>query len=128
MADPSPPRRIDDVRPGHYRVRRVRNGPWIAAEIIVDNGMVFVTEDGTPSFEGLRLTELADIIVEATVDGEAFRHPVLRCLWFGVPIDRAEYQHLITLAAWARQNAPSHPAANPDKPIDMGRVPITDIF
>jgi hypothetical protein len=128
MPDPRPPQRIDQVRPGYYRIRRVKNGPWIAAEIIITNGMVFATEDNVPSFEGLQLTELANMIVEAVMGGDAFRHPVLRTLWFGVPIDAAEYKHLLALAAWARANAPSHPAANPDRPISMHTIPITDIF
>ena len=121
------PQRIDEVTPGYYKVRRVRNGPWIAAEIIIQGAMIIVTEDGAPSGE-VSASAYADLVIDATIEGEAFRHPVLRCAWFGVPIDATEYRHLLTLAAWARANAPDHPAANPDKRIDMGNVPITDIF
>ena len=127
MPPPRQPQRIDQVEPGFYRVRRVRNGPWTAAWIAVAGDTITLTQDDCPEVH-VSAAEYADLVIDAVMEGEAFRHPLIACLWFGVPIDRAEYQHLIRLAQWARENQPDHPAANPTKRIDMGKVPITDIF
>lgn len=123
-----PPQRIDEIRPGYYRVRKVRNGPWIAAEITVQDGMILISEDGAGAALGVSSAMYEDLIVESITEGQAFSHPLLRCAWFGEPIDEAEYRHLIALGAWARQHRPSHPAAQPDRPIDRNTVPISDIF
>lgn len=33
MAKPHNPRQIDDIQPGHFAIRLVRKGPWVAARI-----------------------------------------------------------------------------------------------
>lgn len=127
MSDQTP-RRIDQIEPGYFRLRLVRNGPWIAAEISIENGMIVIRQDGEIEGEPLHPDALADLITEATIEGEAFRHPIIRCAWFGQRITEAEFLHLLRTSRWAKANNPDHPAANPTKPIDLNRVPITDIF
>src|SRR5262249_22272262 len=39
-----PPRRIDEVTPGHYRFRRVRGGPWLPAIVTLEDGMIYIVE------------------------------------------------------------------------------------
>jgi hypothetical protein len=120
-------RRIDLVTPGFYKTRKVRGGPWVGAQIVVTDGMVYVTEDGAATAFGVPETDFGDIVISATMAGEVFRDPIVRVAWFGVEISEAEYRHLLSLSAWAAQNQPDHPAAKPDKPIRMGEIPISFI-
>jgi hypothetical protein len=122
------PLKLDDLQPGTFKIRLVRNGPWVAAELIVARGMITTTEDGSPVLAPVPVTALADLLVEATMEGEAFRHPLFRLLYFGVRIDRDEYEHLLETAAWARRHSPRSAAANPGRPVDLGTVPIRDLF
>ena len=119
---------LNNLRPGYYRIRRVRSGPWIAAELQIADGQIAVTEERETIIAGIPLETLPDLWVEAHIEGEAFRHPLLRLLLFGVPIEAPEYNHMLATAAWARSNARSHPAANPDRPIDLGTIPIEHLF
>lgn len=128
MPSQQPPRRIDQVTPGFYRVRKVKGGPWIGAEIVVQDSMIFVSEDGAPSFDGVSVNALADLIVDCVSDGDAFRHPLLRVAWFGTLITEAEYRHLLAMSNWAQMHAPDHPAANPGKRIDINTLPIKFII
>jgi hypothetical protein len=122
-----PPQRIDEIRPGFYRVRRVRSGPWVGAEVALEDGVVTVSFDGEPQ-ASVPHDEVEALIIEAVTEGEAFRHPILAVCWFGEPIDEADYRHLLATAAWARQHRPGHPAANPDKPVDINQVAVKDLF
>ena len=123
-----PPQRIDEIRPGYYRLRHVKNGPWIAASIEIRGNLILLTQDATPPTAQCTANEYADMVISAVIEGEAFRHPIIRCVWFGVPIEAAEHAHMLREAAWARANAPRHPLANPDRPIDVSRIPIKDLF
>ena len=122
------PLQLHDLQPGFFKVRLVRGGPWVAAELIIAGGRLATTEDGCPVFAPIWLAELPDLLVEATMEGEAFRHPLFRLLYFGVRIDETEYRHLLATAAWARKHSPRNPAANPTKPVDPSIIPIADLF
>lgn len=123
-----PPRPIDQITPGHYRVRLARRGPWVGALIEVTKGTISVVVDGYPHNETWELADLAEITTAAVIDGEAFRHPLLRVAWFGEEIEEADYRHLLAVSRWAREHRPKHPAANPERPVDLGQIPITDLF
>lgn len=123
-----PARRIDEVTPGYYRIRLTKGGHPVAAQISIDQGLITVTVNGEPDGTPLPTDQLAETIIEATIEGEAFRHPVLRVAWFGTPIDEAEYRHLLRDARWAKANNPKHPAANPERRVDLNKLPIKDIF
>ena len=122
------PLQLHDLQPGLFKIRRVPKGPWVAAELIIAGGQLATTEDGSPVLAPIWLAELPDLLVEATIEGEAFRHPLFRLLYFGVRITRAEYEHLIETAAWARRHSPRSAAANPDRPVNPGTIPIADLF
>lgn len=122
-----PPQRIDQIAPGYFSTRLVRGGPPVAAEIRVADGIITVLVNGEPTGT-LACDQLESTIIDAVSEGEAFRHPVLSVAWFGKPIDEAEYRHLLRDARWASANNPKHPMANPDKRVDMGKLPIADIF
>lgn len=122
------PLRLHDLRPGFYKIRRVPRGPWVAAELIIAAGMISTTEDASPVLAPIPIDTVSDLLVEATMEGEAFRHPLFRLLYFGVRIERPEYEHLIETAAWARLHSRRNPAANPDRPVDPNTIPIADLF
>ena len=42
---------------------------------------------------------------------------------WGRIITQAEHDYRLTLKAWALANDPSHPAANPRKPINLAAMP-----
>ncbi len=122
------PLRLHALQPGTFKIRRVKNGPWVAAELRIEGGMISATEDGVPVVAPVALADLPDLLIEATLEGEAFRHPLFRLLYFGVRIDQGEHDHMIATAAWARRHSPHSAAANPTKPVDPGRIPIADLF
>lgn len=107
-------RHLDHVEAGYYRYRRVRAGPWVAAEIRIDDDMVVLCDDGQSASLGVKLTWLQRVIVESVMEGEAFRHPIIRILWFGEPIDASEYNRLLDRPACIDIN----------RPIDINEVPI----
>lgn len=119
-----PSRPIDRVIPGHYRVRLVRRGPWVAATIEIRDGTIWISEGDREPRYGCTVAEYLDLVVEHTAEGNAFRHPVLRISWFGEPISARDHAHLVRMERWASENRRDHPAASPKQPIDMGTVPI----
>jgi hypothetical protein len=122
------PRRIDEVQPGYYRFRRVRGGPWLPAVVSVDDGMIYIVEADERLQVGITAASYADAVVELVAEGKAFESPLWRVLFFGEPIDAAEYQHLLELIAWARENDPDHPLNHPDQPIKLAAVKVSTIF
>lgn len=106
LAGENPPIHEGDPKPGWFRRRFVRGGPWVAARIWI----------------------------EAEVDdaGELLSEEVLRCevagreakaedQWSYVashPITEAEYNFMVADKAWAEANAPDDPSARPDRKID----------
>jgi len=107
-------RHLDHVEEGYYRYRRVRAGPWVAAEIRICDDMVLLCDDGQEPSIGVKLPWLQRVIVESVMEGEAFKHPIIRILWFGERIDTAEYRRLL--------NRPV--AIDINRPLDINEVPI----
>lgn len=98
------PRRSDQPVSGHYLMRLVRGGPFVAAEIRCDDGQWTCMVDGNwsgPSADPWLLPDLEKV------------H------WFGRATTEAEAKFKIGLRRWAEIHAPSHPAANPNKPINL---------
>lgn len=121
-------RRIGDVTPGHYRYRRVRGGPWLPALVTVEDGMIYVVDRGDRLSAGIAVDAHEDLIVNAVMAGEAFTDRLVRIMWFGEPIDQTEYEHLLAVLAWARENHPEHPMLRPDEPIRLNEVRVSSIF
>lgn len=122
------PRRIDEVRPGHYRYRRVRGGPWLPAVVTIEDGMIYVVEADESLRVGITRQSFEDMLVDAVMNGTAFENNLVRVLWFGESIDKAEYDHMLSVLAWARENHPEHPMLHPDRPIQMSEVKVSSIF
>jgi hypothetical protein len=121
-------RRIDEVRPGHYRYRRVRGGPWLPAVVTVEDGMIYVVEENERLKIAIAAEAYEELVVDSVMAGEAFNSNLLRVIWFGTPITEAEYRQLMHVLTWAREHQPDHPMLHPDKPIQMKEVRVASIF
>lgn len=114
------------IAPQHgalFRIRLVRKGPYVAARVDLEDGLWWITQAGERLTQPYREDQLEEVINGAVMEGKAFSHPLVRLLVFGQPIDEQEYDFLIAEAKWAKQHAPEHPAANPDKPISLRAAP-----
>lgn len=104
------PRRIDRPEPALFRMRLVRGGPWVAAEIRVDDAGEFsAVIDGEPAGPAHRDPAMAARVMDVWISG--------------VRIDAGEHAYLLAMSRWARQSAPDRPEANPDQPINLMRMP-----
>ena len=96
------------VRPGFYKMKLARGGPWVAVKL-------------EKAGEGWR----------AVVDGVASDwHPdaplakhVLQTRLHGVPITESIYRYLLAYAEWCRANDPTAPEANPAERYDAATGP-----
>lgn len=106
------PRRVDEPETGTFKIRLIRGGPWVAAEITRDDdGRWQAWIDGTPK-------ETAHI--DPALAGDVF------AVWhYGDMITRSEHDFLVKAARWARAHAPDRPEANPRRAIRVGSLPPT---
>lgn len=122
------PRRIDQVTPGHYRYRQVKGGPWLPATVSIEDGMIYVVEADERLRVGISADSYEKLLIDAVMIGEAFNNPLIRVIWFGVPISADEHSAMLDLIVWARQMQPDHPILHPNKPIDMKEIRVSSIF
>lgn len=100
------PRRIDTPSEGYFVIRLVKGGPPVAARIAFDEatGMWQVTINGEPKRPA----------------AEPWHAESMEKVWaYALMTTEAEYNFLLARAAHAREHDPTHPAANPDEPIDF---------
>ena len=110
----------DQPRIGFYKMRQVRNGPFVAVAIgprcpMVEPDYYIDPEDWCTPYDRSRR-------LQAWVDGKGFMDPwkvYTRCL----AIDEAEFLFLAANSQWARDYAPAAPEASPAQPIDLGELP-----
>ena len=119
----------DDLRarPGFFEVRKSSRHPWVAARVERDlDGRYSVTIGGVTGLESWTCGSAEEMFLELVAAGEnAFRHPLLAIWLFGREVDEETYNLRLATAAWAQEYVPDHPAANPDKPIDLGTLPVS---
>lgn len=92
--------RIDQPQPGHYATRLVRKGPLVPARIWLSDGRLHAELNGKAA--------------------DPYR------LWpsvMGRPITEVNYRFMVQEAVWCRTYAPHEPPANPESPIDLGKMP-----
>lgn len=100
-----PSRRIDVPEPGFFSMRLRRKGVQVGARIVHHDGLWWAEIDGKQ-------------VGEPHAD-PAYADGVFRVWTSGRRISVEEHAYLLDLAAWARANAPDHPAANPRQPINL---------
>lgn len=103
------PRRVDQPQPGLFKLRLVRGGPWVAAEIECDAlGAWTATIDA----------ERRDGHPDPAQAADVFR------IWhYGTQVDASEHAFLVERARWARIHSPDAPEANPTRAIRVGSLP-----
>lgn len=105
--------RIDRPQPGYYATRMVRGGPLVGCRIWWEEPRDPVTGE---------LMDRPPMMVAKR--GGQWIDP--HTLWVSVAgrnVSEAEYKFLVGDAAWAAQNAPADPSANPRKAIDLNAMP-----
>lgn len=105
LADPATPRTEGEIHCGWYRMRRVKNGPWIAAR-------VFVERDIDPETGELTGDELLRMEIDGIVQSDPLR------FWTHLrPITREEYERIL--------DAPLRDSRMADQyqPIDLSLQP-----
>lgn len=116
-----PARFIGRPEPGHYRFRKIRGGPWVAAKILLEptpdpwvpeNKMDrpcywSVVIDGEPE----PLTE----IIPQTIVWKVYE--------WGERIDEETYHLMVAQSEWDKKYDPHSPNANPDKRVDLSKAP-----
>ena len=103
------PREIARPRPGFFRVRLIKGGPWVAARIFQPCPIEMEPEywnvlDRSPS-------------LEAEINGLPGR--VMRIWLSGEEISAAEFHYLLDDAGWCERYAPAEPRANPERAVDV---------
>lgn len=105
----------DAPRPGWWMVRMVRGGPEIPAAIVV---VQTTHEPGDPENVMDRSPMLVGYLAGEQVSPA-------RIPWqYGRQIDRAEYEHQVSLLRWAQDHEPDHPIAQPSARVDWRRAPM----
>lgn len=98
------PRRSDQPVPGYYTLKLCKGGPPVGAEIVHDEiGQWWAMIDDVlhgPATDPFALEALATIHA------------------YGKEATEAEVRWRIDLKRWAVAYAPSHPAANPRRPVN----------
>lgn len=92
-----PSRRVDEPQAGYYRVRMIKGGPWVAAQVEQKLGIWSASINGVPC-------GAADFD-PSRADG------VFRVYLTGVSITKAEYDALVR-----------SPPSSPRMPIDIGSI------
>lgn len=110
------PREISKPRPGLFKLRLVRGGPWVAARIVHMAARDPVTGealDRSPLWSAYVNDEL---LAEPSPD---YVEAKVNRIWeYGRPIDLAEYKFLLAQHRHAARYEPNHPAADPRRAID----------
>ena len=99
---------------GRYKIKRVRNGPWVAVRIWHDTDR---HEPGNPDNPLDRSP-----IWRAERDGQEVDLDDVWPFAEKNPIDRAEFRYLLADASHARRHRPDDPEANPTKVVDVGSI------
>lgn len=109
-------RRTDAPEPGFYAYRFVKTAPEVAARILYEP-----TRDPETG-EALDRSFLWSVTMEGQADLNPSPTPSATC-WavyeFGRRIEEPEYRFLLADRAWARQNRPNSPEAQPRQRVDL---------
>ena len=111
---------VDRPRPGHFKTRLVKNGPWVPALIYRPCPWVSPEIDIGPDewcWPMDRYPPLEALINDRPVSIDQ--------VWpYAQVINADEYDHMTADAAWQREHQPDGPKANPTVAVDLSRAPV----
>jgi hypothetical protein len=113
------PREIDDARPGHFKVRLVKRGPWMPARLERDCACT-VNGGGDQSVHPWTDTCDRHQYLRGEIDGMTV--DVDRVWLFGEEITEDEFNYLTSSVQWDRENDATSPAARPREAIDLNTI------
>jgi hypothetical protein len=119
-------RRIDQPLEGFFRMRLVKDGPWVAARIYRqatrEKGPVAWPFDmPRPPVPFLYALTYRLPPLRAEINGLPSR--IERVWEFGEETTREEFDFLTAQREWAVERATWHPAANPYEAVDLNKLP-----
>lgn len=113
---------LDSPKPGYFKTRLVRNGPWIGAKIFKTPCQC--TINGGDENEKHIWNESCDRYPHPELSAEIDGRPAnMTRVWeFSTEVDEKEFNYLTSSARWDRQNDPDSPYVTPDKAIDINKI------
>lgn len=109
MSVPDARRDVASIRVGYFRVRLVRGGFLVPARICRDERGWWGEING---------------LARGRPWSAPHEVPLIARIWeYGREIDEGEYNYLLAVVRWARENEPTHPILSPEKPIDPNLLP-----
>ena len=108
-------RRIDRPEPGFFKMKLVKNGPWVPALIFLPCPIHEPYGGTHPDDWGTHRDRSRQY--RAIVAGE--EADVLKVWTWGKKIAQSEHDHLVQVMEWAIQHAPHAPEAMPKQAIKL---------
>ena len=117
------PRNIAEPRPGWFKMRLTRGGPWFGA--MITDLACCCTPNGGDENKPHRWRASCDRHTPEKLTGEINGEPadVDRIWTTAREITEAEYRYLVADAEWCRTNAPDAPEARPRQAVDLHTLP-----
>jgi hypothetical protein len=110
--------------PGYYLVRLVPRGWAVACEITLDDDGYRCRIDGGEA-QGPWTSDDLRVHWANWLTAEA-ESPIIKILTHGRRCQRSEYDYRLAMKAWALKHSPEHPAARPDRSIDVRLLEADD--
>lgn len=104
-------------RPGYFKLKLAKDGPWVPAVIFYPCPHCPPEEQVDPDFSCCEIKDRAELV--AVIDGK--RAKVDRVWLFAEFCEFDEYRYLMELRGWAKKHSPAE--ANARAPVDIRRLP-----
>ena len=112
----------DIPRPGYFKTKLVRNGPWLGARVF-KTLCTCTINGGDESLEhdwNLLCDRYPNPTLSAELDGKPAQF--YRVWTTGTEIDETEFNYLTGISKWDRQNDAFSPYVTPHQPININKT------
>ena len=110
---------VDDLQPGTYKLRLVKGGPFVAAELCYGPPCDPIT--GEELDRSWRWSVLLNG-ESYTPDDPRLSDDMVWRVAASRMTTRADHNHMVRVARWCGGSAPGLPEANPRRSVDLGRM------